>query len=150
LEEGRIRDTLESAGPLEQRNPTTLLHGDYWPGNTLWQDGSRVAVVDWEDALVGDPLIDLGISRLDIVWIFGIDAMNAFTRHYQSRISIDCANLPFWDLCAALRFIRLAGSSLTEWAAFFAPYGRSDITEQTVRHHYGFFITQAFGKLALH
>lgn len=149
LDEGHIRDTLESIGPLAQRNASALLHGDFWPGNTLWQDGRLVAVIDWEDATVGDPLIDLAISRLDIVWIFGIEAMEAFTHHYQSEMSIDYAHLPYWDLCAAQRFIRLAGENLAEWAAFFSPYGRSDITEKTIRKDCAFFIAQAFGKLAI-
>jgi aminoglycoside phosphotransferase (APT) family kinase protein len=107
-----------------------------------------VAVIGWEDARLGDPLIDLAISRLDIAWIFGIDAMTAFTHHYQSTMAIDYTNLPYWDLCAALRLVRLAGSSLAEWAAFFAPFGRHDITEQTMRKDFKLFITQAFDKLS--
>jgi aminoglycoside phosphotransferase (APT) family kinase protein len=148
LDEGRIRETLEAVWPLPQRNASVLLHGDFWPGNVLWQDDKLAAVIDWEDAKSGDPLVDLAISRLDIVWIFGIEAMNAFTHHYQSRMAIDYTNLPYWDLCAALRLVRLAGSNLAEWAAFFPPFGRHDITEQTMREHYRFFITQAFEKLA--
>jgi hypothetical protein len=54
--------------------------------------------------------------------------------------------LNLWDLHAALRLIRLAGASLTEWAAFFHPFGRHDITEQTIRDHFHYFITQAIQK----
>jgi hypothetical protein len=81
------------------------------------------------------------------VWIFGIDAMLSFSHHYQSIMAIDDTNLPYWDLCAALRLVRLAGSNLAEWAAFYPPFGRHDITEQTIRENYRFFITQAFEKL---
>jgi aminoglycoside phosphotransferase (APT) family kinase protein len=140
---------LESVWPLPQRNTSVLLHGDFWPGNILWRDGTLVAVIDWEDAKLGDPLTDLAISRLDILWIFGVDAMHSFTHHYMSMMAIDYTNLPYWDLCAALRLVRLAGSNLAEWAAFFPPFGRHDITEQTIRDHYRFFITQAFEKLAV-
>ncbi len=108
-----------------------------------------MAVIDWEDAKLGDPLTDLAISRLDMVWIFGIEAMNTFTDHYKSMMAIDYSNLPYWDLSAALRLIRLAGSNLAEWAAFFLPFGRPDITEQTMREDYKLFITQAFEKLAV-
>jgi aminoglycoside phosphotransferase (APT) family kinase protein len=149
LDEGRIRDMLESAWPLPRRNAPVLLHGDFWPGNFLWRDEQLVAVIDWEDATVGDPLTDLAISRLDILWIFGTDAMNSFTEQYQSMMAIDYSNLPYWDLCAALRLVRLAGADLAEWAAFFPPFGRHDITEQTIREHYRFFITQAFEKFAV-
>ncbi|HEX6386312.1 MAG TPA: phosphotransferase, partial [Anaerolineae bacterium] len=123
------------------------LHGDFWPGNTLWQDGRLVAVIDWEDAKLGDPLVDLAISRLDIVWIFGIKAMNSFTDYYQSMMAIDYSNLPYWDLCAALRLVRLAGSNLAVWAAYFSPFGRHDITEQTMMESYRFFVGQALEKV---
>jgi len=148
LDEGRIRDVLQAAWPLSQRNPSVLLHGDFWPGNLLWRDGALVAAIDWEDARLGDPLTDVAISRLDILWIFGADAMHSFSEHYQSLMPIDYTNLPYWDLYAALRLVRLAGANLAEWAAFFAPYGRYDITEQSIREHYRCFITQAFEKLA--
>jgi aminoglycoside phosphotransferase (APT) family kinase protein len=148
LDEGRIRAALESVWPLPQRNASVLLHGDFWPGNVLWQDGKLVAVIDWEDARLGDPLTDFAISRLDILWIFGIDAMHSFTHHYQSIMAVDYTNLPYWDLCAALRLVRLAGPHLAEWAAFFRPFGRHDITEQTIRGHHRWFITQAFETLS--
>jgi aminoglycoside phosphotransferase (APT) family kinase protein len=148
FDEGRIRAALAAAWPLPSRNPPVLLHGDYWPGNVLWREGRLVAVVDWEDAKSGDPLIDLAISRLDILWIFGVEAMHAFTRHYRSLMALDYTGLPYWDLCAALRLVRLAGADLAGWAAFYPPYGRHDITEQTIRQHYRFFITQALAHLS--
>jgi aminoglycoside phosphotransferase (APT) family kinase protein len=148
LQEQDVREALASTEPLPPRNVRTLLHGDFWPGNTLWLDDKLVAVIDWEDATLGDPLIDLAISRLDIGWIFGIDAMHTFTEHYQSLMDIDYQNLAYWDLCAALRLIRLAGSNLSDWVAFFPPFGRPDITEQTLRSDYAYFTTQALANLA--
>jgi aminoglycoside phosphotransferase (APT) family kinase protein len=147
LDEGRIRETLEAVWPLPQRNAVALLHGDYWPGNILWREDKLVAVIDWEDTKLGDPLSDLAISRLDLLWIYGVEAMESFTRHYQSLMALDYTDLPYWDLAAALRLVRLAGADLAEWAAFYPPFGRHDITEQTIREHYSFFITQAFEKL---
>ena len=149
LDEGRIRDTLEAAWPFPQRNAPALLHGDFWPGNILWWDGQLVAVIDWEDATLGDPLTDLAISRLDMLWIFGLDAMRSFTQQYISMMAIDYSNLPYWHLCAALRLVRLAGANLAEWAAFFVPFGRPDITEQTIREQYRFFVDQAFEQIAI-
>ncbi|MFZ5916326.1 MAG: phosphotransferase family protein [Chloroflexota bacterium] len=148
LDEGRIREALASTWPSIQRNAPVLLHGDFWPGNVLWRNGRLVAVIDWEDASLGDPLVDLAISRLDVAWIFGVEAMQAFTRHYQALTAIDDRHLPHWDLCAALRLARLVGSQLTDWAAFFAPLGRTDITELTIRQGYRFFVDQALEKLA--
>jgi aminoglycoside phosphotransferase (APT) family kinase protein len=150
LDDGRIGGALEEVSPLPQRNPTVFLHGDYWPGNILWRDDTLVAVIDWEDAKLGDPLIDFAVSRLDILTIFGIDALQSFTHYYQSLMDIDYADLPYLDLCAALRLARLIGTDVAEWAAFFAFYGRHDITEHTLREHFRFFVRQAFEKLAIH
>jgi aminoglycoside phosphotransferase (APT) family kinase protein len=138
LDEGRIRDTLESVWPLPQRNKSVLLHGDFWPGNLLWKDDQLVAVIDWEDAELGDPLADVANSRLEILWAFGIDAMHSFTHHYKSMTTIDFTNLPYWDLCAALR----PASKIAEWAA-------DDISEKTMREGHRLFITQAFEKLSV-
>jgi aminoglycoside phosphotransferase (APT) family kinase protein len=132
LQEGRIRDLLESIWPAPQRNPTALLHGDYWPGNTLWRDGRLVAVIDWEDAEVGDPLADLGNSRMEILWAFGLDAMYHFTRAYRSMIELDFTALPYWDLWAALR----PASKLSAWAG-------DDTREAAMRAGHQLFVAQA-------
>jgi aminoglycoside phosphotransferase (APT) family kinase protein len=66
LDEGLIRNTLESFWPLHQGNKEVLLHGDFWPGNVLWKEDRLVAVIDWEDAALGDPLADFANSRLEI------------------------------------------------------------------------------------
>ena len=138
LDEGRIRDMLEAVWPLPRRNASVLLHGDYWPGNVLWKDGRLVGVIDWEDARLGDPLADLANSRLEVLWAFGIDAMHSFTYHYELMMSIDCTDLPYWDLCAALRpAFKIAG-----WAG-------DDATERRMRAGHRLFVTQAFEKLAI-
>jgi aminoglycoside phosphotransferase (APT) family kinase protein len=147
FEVDRIRAVLEPAWPIPQRNPSTLLHGDYWPGNILWRGDQLAAVIDWEDADFGDPLVDLAVSRLDLLWIFGREAMTSFTRHYLASLAVDTTQLPYWDLYAALRLARLAGPDMEGWTAFFIPFGRADITYETIREHYQYFIEQAFQKL---
>lgn len=103
LNESQIRAALEAAWPPVQGNEPRLLHGDYWPGNIMWSDGEIAAVIDWEDAATGDPLADLGNCRLEILWAFGSDVMDAFTDHYRLLMpSLDYASLPLWDLYAAL------------------------------------------------
>lgn len=148
LDVQHIHEVMERASPPVGRNKSALLHGDYWPGNLLWRNHQLVAVIDWEDAQIGDPLLDLAVTRLDVLWIFGLDAFESFTQQYQTLMDIDYANLPYWDLCATLRLARLVGLDLAEWTAFFIPYGRHDITEHTLREHFQLFITQALENLA--
>jgi aminoglycoside phosphotransferase (APT) family kinase protein len=137
-DERHIRDALEAVWPLPQRNSPVLLHGDFWPGNVLWKDGQLVGIIDWEDAALGDPLADVANSRLEMLWAFGIDAMQSFTRQYQAMTTIDFINLPFWDLCAALR----PAAKFAEWAA-------DDATEKIMRERHRWFIAQAFKKLSV-
>ena len=103
LSEGAIRRTLAQLDPILHANPVALLHGDYWPGNILWQDGQLMAVIDWEDAQVGDPLADVANCRFELCWTVSQEAMDRFTHHYRALSALDFGNLPYWDLRAALR-----------------------------------------------
>lgn len=147
LEQAHIRTVIASAWPPPQSNAPTLLHGDYWPGNVLWRNEQLVAIIDWEDAGLGEPLRDLAIARLDLLWIYGRTAMEAFTSAYRALQPIHYLNLPVWDLFAALRLARLVGTDLDGWAAFFPPLGRTDITAQHIRAHYNWFVAQALRQL---
>jgi aminoglycoside phosphotransferase (APT) family kinase protein len=90
--------------PLRRRNPPVLLHGHLWPGNVLWQDGRLVAVLDWEDAAIGDPLADVANARLELLWARGAEAKDEFTRWYRSLVpGVDVTDLPHWDRWAGLR-----------------------------------------------
>lgn len=142
----RIWQAMQLALP-KPHNAPALLHGDLWPGNTLWLDGQLTAVVDWEDAAVGDPLIDLAKTRSELSWILGQKALAHFTARYQALADIDYAQLPQWDLCAVLRFVRLASGDLAGMASFFVDYGRSDITATTIERDVSQFIDQALHQI---
>ncbi|MFN8568337.1 MAG: phosphotransferase family protein [Kouleothrix sp.] len=147
LNVGRAWAALQAGWPPPQLNPPALLHGDFWPGNILWRGAAAVAVIDWEDAALGDPLRDLAVSRLDLLWIFGCAAMEAFTERYRALMPIDYTSLVRWDLYAALRLARLVGDDLPGWAAFFTPFGRPDITAASISEHYQRFVAQALAQL---
>jgi len=137
LDEGQIRKALRAVWPLPRRNAPVLLHGDFWPGNILWRDGRIVAVIDWEDAALGDPLTDLGKSRLEILWAYGREAMAHFTRQYQDEMThLDFTDLPYWDLCAALRPV----FQLAAWAA-------DASAEVRMREGHRWFIGEAFARI---
>ena len=77
-----IFDLLQSLSDTEYEELPKLLHGDYWPGNLLWRDGSIASVIDWEDAAIGDPLADIACCRLELRYKFGQEAAQRFTRAY--------------------------------------------------------------------
>ena len=53
-----VRELLLRRPPPE--TPIGLFHGDYQPGNVLYDQGRMVAVVDWELAGIGGQLLDIG------------------------------------------------------------------------------------------
>lgn len=140
LGETRIRNLLAAAWPPPP-NPMTLVHGDLWPGNVLWSDGHISGLIDWEDARLGDPLDDIGITRLDIWWQYGEEAMEAFTERYFSLVPWTAEALPVWDLVAALR----PCGQIQDWA-----HGLDDvisdqppITEEHMRSVHARFVARA-------
>ena len=144
--EGRIRDALAPAWPLPAHNSPVLLHGDFWPGNVIWNEGSIAAVIDWEDAGRGDPMFDLASARLEILWAFGAEAMDEFTRSYASMTGVDLTDLSYWDLAAVL----ISHSDVEElaegWDA--PPFCRSDVTAEKFRQARHGFIERALDSVS--
>ena len=93
-----------ASGDVEQDlNRRVVLHGDYWPGNVLWRHGRLMAVIDWEDASLGDPLADLATARVELLCRYGDDAMERFSTRYlelhRDRIGpLRLESLPLWEL----------------------------------------------------
>ncbi|HXN92050.1 MAG TPA: phosphotransferase family protein [Candidatus Sulfotelmatobacter sp.] len=55
---GELGGLLAASIPAERA--TTLVHGDYHYGNMLFRGSEVVALLDWEIAELGQPLLDLG------------------------------------------------------------------------------------------
>lgn len=81
--------------------PPCLVHGDFWPGNVLWHAGRLAAVLDWEDVMLGDPLIDVACARCELFRIGGTEAAERFTAAYAQRAAVDVGRLRWWDLFMA-------------------------------------------------
>ncbi len=147
LDEPRVRAAVRSLWPWRQHNASVLLHGDYWPGNVLFRAGKVVAVLDWEEAAWGDPLADIAIARLDVLWAFGREAMVEFTRCCETMAPINWTHRPHWDLWAALRPM----SRLADWAPAYAGAAirRPDITAATMADGHRWFVAQALAELGL-
>lgn len=112
--EAEIREALAPVWPPARRHADVFLHGDFWPGNILWRDGRIMAVLDWEEAIKGDPLIDVAVARLELTWAYGLDTANRFAEFYAARTGVDLTDLAIWDLMAALRPIhRISGWGLS-------------------------------------
>lgn len=138
LSESRIRGGLAGAWPLPPRNQPTVVHGDFWPGNTPWNGEELVSVIDWEDAGFGDPLIDVANGRCELAMAFDLDVANTFVERYRSvRPDLDYADLTVWDLCAALGPV----GKMDTW-------GLDDTTFAKLRSGHKAFVDQALARLS--
>jgi len=137
LSETVIRAALARAWPPPAVNQPVVLHGDYWPGNVLWRDGRVAGIVDWEDAMFGDPLADLGVARLELSWFFGPAAARDFTGRYLALCpAVDVGALALWDLRAALR----PAGKLAGWGLSAAQQARMIAAHRQ-------FVSEALGQL---
>ncbi len=143
LQEGKIRSVLESMIGQVAENRYTFRHGDYWPGNMVWKNDQLAAVIDWEETSIGDPLFDVAITRLDVLWAYGEEAMLTFTNAYQDKVDLDYTFLPWWDLRISLRPMQ----NISTWATSFPLLGRTDVTSDSMTSAHRWFVDLAIDAL---
>ena len=96
-------ETSRRLYPSLQPITPALVHIDYWSGNILWQEGEISAVVDWEEAACGDPVIDVAYARMNM-FLMGLPAAaEEFLRTYEAESGRKAENLGIWELAAAVR-----------------------------------------------
>lgn len=105
----RVAAVVRQAAHGVATNPSTLIHGDYWFGNTIWLDGRLSGIIDWDGARIADPALDVSIARNDIVVFRGPPMADKFLERYE-RARGPLQSLVFWDGVACLPPIKwLAG-----------------------------------------
>lgn len=92
---------LEAYARLVDRCPEerSLVHADFGSNNILVHEGAVSGVLDWEHALVGDPLYDVANTRF---WATHLPCMELQAAHFDRTQS----GLPAYEdrvLCYALR-----------------------------------------------
>ncbi len=112
----RIRDWLEAHRPT--RWTRGILHGDLHLANVLYRhDGPELAaVVDWELATIGDPLVDLGLivafwpdegeetsGPVAVEPWEGFPTVDEMVAHYRERSSRDVSAVDWYAVLACYR-----------------------------------------------
>ncbi len=136
-----LMSALKRHMPANLGERRMLLHGDFWPGNTLWSRGRFTGVVDWEQAKVGDLGEDVGYCRNDIAMVFGLPEADDFLRYYEA-VAEPVADLVFWDLLACTRPL----PDPAEWLPGYHELGRLDLTPELMRQRFGVFARHALSR----
>ena len=117
----------------------SLLHTDYWPGNTVWSRGKLTGIVDWEMPSLGEPAYDVAYCRQDLMWLFGPEVADNFQLRYQDIRGSRIENPAFWDLLVATR----AMPKPSYWLPGYLDLGRTDMTMRSMSIRFTKFIQQA-------
>ena len=121
-----LHDHLSQRRDLDFQGRPVLLHGDFGPGNLLWREQQLVAVLDWEDAILGDPMSDVAGCRLELLWKYGWSAMDQFTQAYTQALPLDLQRLTIWELIAGCSSVRL----MSKWSL--EPHIESDMHRKSI------------------
>jgi aminoglycoside phosphotransferase (APT) family kinase protein len=88
----------------EERAParTCFLHRDYQHFNLLWSGERLTGVVDWAEACIGPPEVDVGHCRLNLTLLFSADVADRFRAIYEAESghTVDA----WWDVHALLSY----------------------------------------------
>ena len=143
LRESLVRPQLEAHWPPPP-SERCVVHADFFPGNIIWDGEAIAAVIDWESAGLGDPMADVASTRLDLWWIHGRPACDAFTETYLATTGREPVTLPVWDLLASLR----PAGAVSVWASDMEDFGRPDVTAGTMRAVQHDFVDDALDRLS--
>lgn len=118
-------------GSRDIESDEVFSHTDFWPGNTLWSDGSLVAVVDWESPALGAREMDVAYCSMDIRYL-GMDRVaDHFIEMYKESTGSQLPNLRHWEAVALCR----PAPDIAEWVPAWLAMGR-DITAEKARARY--------------
>ena len=84
------------------RRDAVFLHGDVWPGNVLWIDDKCVGLIDWKEAKVGDPGVELANLRYHAALQYGPDGAAMALQGWESEIGREASDVAYWDVVWAL------------------------------------------------
>ena len=76
----------------------TLVHDDFWSGNTVAYRGRIVGIIDWTTAEVGDPRTDVSECRIDMVLSHGIEVADRFQDDYERLSGARLKDVWYFDL----------------------------------------------------
>ncbi len=117
----------------------TLVHKDFWPGNTIWYRGKLTGVVDWTDAEVGDPRTDLSQCRIDLAIILDLAAAEALREAYQSNAAAPVQDVWYFDLLRGLGALL----SYEFWLPGYHDAGLAHVTKRRARTRIEAFLRAA-------
>lgn len=95
----QFRDVMLAMRRQAPALPAAVVHGDPWPGNAIGTAQDRVTLIDWENAGLGLPLLDLGYCLLECHLDVGLPGGQPAAWHIrpdEDRIAAVAAGYSRW------------------------------------------------------
>jgi aminoglycoside phosphotransferase (APT) family kinase protein len=96
------REAIGFVGKERPQTQTCFVHRDYQHFNLLWTRERLTGVIDWGEAAVGPPDVDVGHCRLNLTLLFSADIADRFRDMYEAEAGrkVDA----WWDVYSLLSF----------------------------------------------
>ena len=105
-----------------------FIHRDYHPMNLLWSRGRLTGVVDWTNARIGPPGIDVAWARQNLVVSHGLEVAERFRGFAEAALGP--VQDPVWDALGAVEALNRPDiGSLSQWHDL----GLTSLTKAQVR-----------------
>jgi len=101
---GAWRDAIAVAGGRAPTAAARLIHRDYNPWNVLWRVGRISAVVDWLNACIGPPEIDVAHLRHNLAALASQSLADRFLAAWQAA-SGTVRYEPYWDILSSVEWL---------------------------------------------
>ena len=125
-----------------KKEPRTLIHQDYHPGNIIFNKNTLSGVIDWDGASIGHPTYDVSHNRVDLAMQFGQDVADLFLEAYEKAIGYKLKEIFFWDIHRAWAAL----PNYKYWIPAMHGIGRLDLNEQNMGERLNIFIHNAINQ----
>lgn len=105
-----------------RKEPATLLHGDYWPGNLIVYPPENLCIIDWQRAAIGPAVLDLQWFIQNSAWFLEKIPIEQNTLIEYYREKLFQANGWSWsdETWAAMMDYALLWIFITDWSDLLA------------------------------
>lgn len=108
------RAIIEYARRPAPAHRDVFIHRDFHPGNLLWSRGRITAVIDWVNASIGAPEVDLGHCRWNLAVLAGTRLADALLDAYL-EVTHTTNHEPYWDVLTLLDAGYMNFVDVTQW-----------------------------------
>ena len=119
-----------------------VCHGDFHPGNVLFEGTRPAGIVDWSLAREAPVLYDVGRCRCALATWPGGEAAELFLAHYARRSGRPSDGLACWDVVAGAMIL----SNRHDWMAMYHSLG-VNLSAELISQRIAAFIDAALTRL---